>query len=262
MDPIRDFLLRLRDTQGDTRAQAALTAEFVVVSRPRDEQQPLRAGLDAAAVLHWFNAQLLEKVLEIPEDEAQRRLETLKEHSFVEHYRGESDLHYNLHESTRLGWRIRFARERPERFRAFSLRASSCFAENSTPNGRIEWIYHLLCGDPDLGASELEELDRQWARTARSEDRYALTTALQELEDTQLVRGRARVRSVLAIAWTRVMRGETAQLAGVAAEAVRLAQEFKDKAAEADARCLVGDVWKAQGNLGAAQTAFGDFLAI
>jgi hypothetical protein len=34
MDPIQDLLQRLRETQGDARAQAALTAGFLVLARP------------------------------------------------------------------------------------------------------------------------------------------------------------------------------------------------------------------------------------
>src|SRR6266446_7962647 len=129
MASIQDLLQRLEKAKGDIRAQSALTTEFLIMARPEAERETLRAGLDAAAVLHWFDAELLEKVLEIPQDEARRQLDTLKDHSFVEHYRGESDLHYNLHESTRLGWRIRFASEKLEQFRTLSLHASSCFAD-------------------------------------------------------------------------------------------------------------------------------------
>src|SRR5271169_6702376 len=89
VDLIDDLFQRLKETQGDTRAQSALTAEFLVVSRPDAEQRPLRAALDAAALLHWFDADLLERVLEIRDEDAQRRFEMLKRYSFVERYRGE-----------------------------------------------------------------------------------------------------------------------------------------------------------------------------
>jgi tetratricopeptide repeat protein len=262
VDPIQDLLQRLGESQGDPRAQAALTAEFLVLARPDEERGPLRAALDAAAVLHWFDAGLLGKVLAIPDEDSRSWSQTLQEHSFVEHYRGESDLHYNLHESTRLGWRIRFARERPERFRALSLCASSCFADNLTPGGPIEWIYHLMCGDPDIGASELENLDREWSGSARPEHRSALAVALQELVDTDLVEARARAWSLLTIGWTRDTRGETAQLAEIAAEALRLACESGDKSAEADARCLVGDVLRVRGELEPAQKEYDEFLSL
>jgi tetratricopeptide (TPR) repeat protein len=262
VDPIRDLLQRLKETQGDTRAQAALTTEFLVLGEPEPEQGRLRAALDAAAVLRWFDPDLLARLLEIPYRDARRRFGNLKQHSFVERYRGERDERYNLHESTRLGWRAKLAGESPRRFQALSARASRCFADSGVPSDRIEWIYHLLCGDPDLGASELEKLDREWAGSARPEVRYALATALQELVDTALVEGRARARSLLAIAWTRDDRGETAQLGAIAAEALALARASGDQAAEADARCLTGDIWQAQGKLDLAQAAFDEHLAI
>jgi len=262
MVPIQDLLQRLEKAKGDTRTQSALTTEFVVMARPEAEREILRSGLDAAAVLHWFDAEFLEKVLEIPQDEARRQLDTLKEYSFVEHYRGEADLRYNLHESTRLGWRINFASERTERFRALSLRASSGFANDPTPGGRIEWIYHLLCGDPALAASELEKLDRAWSGSARPEDRAALATALQELVETKLVDGRARARSLLAIAWSRTDWDSTARSAEIAAEALTLAQKAGDEAASAEAWGLGGHVSEAQGRLEGAQAAFEQYLAI
>jgi tetratricopeptide (TPR) repeat protein len=262
VDPIQDLLQGLEKARGDTRAQAALTAEFLVFARPEAEQKPLRAALDSAAVLHWFDPELLGKVLSIPDEDAQFWCRTLTEHSFVEHYRGESDLHYNLHETIRLGWRIRFAGERPERFRALSLRASSCFADNPTPRDRIEWIYQLLCGDPDKGATELARLDRQWTESARPEDRYSFATALQELLDTDLVNGRARACCLLFIAWTRDDRGETSQLAGLAEEALQLARQAGDEPTEAESLSLAGAVSEAQGKLDAARGAFAHSLAI
>src|ERR1700732_2982129 len=117
MASIHDLLQRLEKVKGDTRAQSALTAEFLVIARPEAERDALRASLDAAAVLHWFGAELLERLLVIPQHEARRRFQILKEHSFVEHYRGESDQHFNLHESTRLGWRTKLAGERADHFR-------------------------------------------------------------------------------------------------------------------------------------------------
>ena len=107
--------------------------------------------------------------------------------------------------------------------------------------------------DPDLGASELETLDREWSDTARPEDRYALAAALQELVDTGLVWSRARARSLLTIASARDYRGETTQLAESAAEALRLALASEDRSAEADARCLEGDVFRVLGKLLAAR---------
>ena len=58
------------------------------------------------------------------------------------------------------------------------------------------------------------------------------------------------------------MRGEAADLAEIVAEALRVAEEARDKSAQAAAKCLEGDVRKAQGNLAAAQVALEEGLAI
>ena len=232
------------------------------MARPEAERGQLRSALDAAAILHWFDTSLLQKLLEISPEVAEGLVGTLSEHSFVEHYRGESDPHYNLHESTRLGWRNKFASERIEQFRALSLCASSCFVENRKPRGRIEWIYHLLCGDPQLGASELEKLDREWSGSARPEDKFALAAALQELLESGLVDGRARARSLLAIGWSRTDWENTERLGEIATEALRLARKTNDKSDEADAKCLEGHVFEAQGRLELARAAFEQGLTI
>jgi predicted negative regulator of RcsB-dependent stress response len=227
-----------------------------LAARPKPEQEPLRIALDAAAVLHWFGEGLLVKILDIPNDGARKRFEELRALPFVEDYLR------NVHESTRLGWRKQLAHEQPEHFARLSAKAAACFASDVSIVGRVEWIYHLLCGDPERGATELEVLDRNWSNCARPEDRYALSAALRELEDTRLVQGRARVWVLLVTAWTRVSRGEVTQLADVATKILDLARAVKDPRAESDAQCLFGGVLEAQGKLEAAQKAFGEGLAI
>jgi hypothetical protein len=163
MDPVHSFLQSLGEAQGDTRAQAAIAAEFLVMTRPKHEHEMIRAAVDAAAVLHWFSAEHLAKVLDVSAADAQLRFSILRSFPFVEPYRRGQSEFYNVHESTRLGWRKKIALVASEWFRALSVRASAYFADDATPAGRIEWIYHLLCGDPNVGASELERLDRKWA---------------------------------------------------------------------------------------------------
>jgi hypothetical protein len=176
----------------------------------------------------WFDDVLLGKVLGITHDEARKRFEELTTLPFVERYRtGEHDLR-NIHESTRLGWRKRLAREQPERFVQLSAKLAACFADDFTPAGRIDWIYHLLCGDPKRGAKELESLDQNWTDCARPEDRYALASTLRELEDTELVRGSARVWVLLVTAWVRVSRSEFAKLADCVGKILDLARAAED----------------------------------
>src|ERR1035441_5383084 len=261
-DLVIQFLERLEQAKGDPHAQSAVAAEFALAARPEAEREPLRAALDAAALLHWFDARLLHKVLGIPEEDAVKGFKALKDLPFVEQYRrGEHDLR-NVHESTRLGWRKQLAHADGPRFRLLSKQASDCFAADLAPAAQIERIYHLLCADPEAGASGLETLNRQWSSSAYPEDRYALAAVLKELEDSQLLAGRARAWALLVIAWARDMRGETAQLQEVATAALLLARQTKDQSAEGDAQALLGDVLQVQGKLEEAQVAFGEYLAI
>ena len=111
-DLISVFLKRAAEAKGDPQIQAALTAKFVLATQPEPEQAALGAVLDVAALLHWFDPALLERMLEISRAEALSRFDALKSLPFVERYRrGENEL-YNVHESTRLGWRRQMAREK------------------------------------------------------------------------------------------------------------------------------------------------------
>ncbi len=256
------LLQGLAATQGDPHAQSAVIAEFTLETRPEAVREHLAAALDAAAVLRWFEAGLLARVLEIEPADAQTRFAILKSFPFVECYGGKDHGPRNLHENTRLGWRKKIAAERPARFRELSLRAAACFADDPSPAGRIEWIYQRLVGDPEAAAGELEHLDWDWGGKAHPEDYYALAARLGELVFTGLVAGRARLWCQIVLAWARHLRGETAQLGAVARELIELAQATGDQPALADAYCLRGDVLKAQGQLEPARMAYTEFQSI
>ena len=168
----------------------------------------------------------------------------------------------NVHESARLALRKAMANRPDGKFRSMSARAVNCFRDDPTAAMRIEWIYHLLCADPELGATELEKLDRDWSSQARPEERAALATTLNELQEASLVAGRARVWVLLVVAWYRQSRGEDAQLGEAAVEALALARSVRDAAAEADSQALLGRVLESQGKLGDAQIAYEEALAI
>ena len=262
MSFIEQLLQGLKAAEGDTRAQAAVAAGFVLQARPEPEREPLREAFDAAAVLRWFDAPLLAGLLDISQDDARCRFEALKSLPFVEPFRlRERDLR-NVHESTRLGWRNQLAQADGPRFRLLSKRASECFAGDESPGGQIECVYHLLCGEPERGADRLAELTQQWSSSAHLEDEYALATSMKELEDSRIVGGRARAWALLAIGWARSERGEIAQLEQEAKVISGLAEDTRDRRAQADAAALLGDVLEAQGKLAEAQAAYGECLAI
>src|SRR5262249_27698394 len=106
MAEIETFLEKLRETEGDIRAQAAAIAEFLLWTGGSSKQ---RAAVDVGAVLRWFNPTLLKEVLRVNDEEARAKFEWLKTLSFVERYRRGTEENYNLHEATRLGWRRKMA---------------------------------------------------------------------------------------------------------------------------------------------------------
>ena len=84
----------------------------------------------------------------------------------------------NVHEAARFALRKAIAADPSGRFRTWSEGRSCFFKTTPRPLVVFEWIYHLLCAEPELGATTLEKQEREWSRTARPEDRYALAAAL------------------------------------------------------------------------------------
>jgi tetratricopeptide (TPR) repeat protein len=259
---LSDQLRALEAAQGDQGALARAAVDLAYTTLSEAQRKVLKDALDAAAIPHWFDETILTAVLDVSQDDALSRLARLRTLRTVERFPARGETALNVHEAARLALRRRLAETATERFRTLSSNACRHFAHDLSPAGRIEWIFHLLSADPERGASELEALYRDWRGRARPEDRDALAVALKELEGSGLVRGRARAWTLLVIAWTRAARGESAQLTDVAKEALQLAQAAADSSAEADAQCLLGDVLQAQGQLEAAQAAYGEYLAI
>jgi tetratricopeptide (TPR) repeat protein len=257
-DVITDFLERLANVNENPHALSVLSAEFAMATRPKS----LQVALDVAAVLRWFDERFLAQILDIPDETAAQRFKALCALPFIERYRRSADHLRSVSESTRLGWREKLGREQPEYFVRLSKKAASCFAGDISLFSRVEWIYHLLCGDPNRGVAELQLLNRTWNNGVRSEDSYVLAAVLRELEDTQLVQGRARVWVLLTLAWARAARGELAQQREAATTILDLARSVEDLSAESEAQCLLGNALKAQEKLELARTAYQKHLTI
>jgi tetratricopeptide (TPR) repeat protein len=255
-------LALLQAAAGDPAKLALATADLAFPALPPGERLALREALAAAAIAHWFDANILAVLLQITAEESRVLHGRLCQLTVVEPFPARGETAANVHEAARLALRKALAAERTDWFRTLSERTATHFANDPTPAARIEWIYHRLCSAPDEAASELERLDRDWSGTAHPEDREALAVALRELAGTGLIHARALVWASLCIAWVRVDRGETAQLGDDAHRIRELARDLGDARAESDAECLLGDVLKAQGKLGEAQVAFAEDLAI
>ena len=262
MSVLEDIIRKIEAAAGDVRAQAVITAEFAVALQTESIRERLRAALDAAAVVRWFDVQLLGRLLEMGEVEARKRLDALAKLPFLERFPSRDGEVWNVHDATRLGWRRRLLKDQPAWFRALSARAAAFFQKSASPAERIEWIYHFLSADPERAADALQDLDRVWNMMGHLEDRQALALTLDELEASGLVSGKARVEVLLCIAEARSSREETARLGAAARTVLELARSINYQSGLARACSLNGDVLEAQGKLEAAQAAFGEYLAI
>jgi tetratricopeptide (TPR) repeat protein len=229
-------------------------------SFPPQLQTELKAALEAAALPRWCDPALLAGLLGLAPADSADRLLHLRALHLVEPCPSRGAEAIRVPEATREVLRRILATVEPDRFRALSLRAAAHFQEDPAPAARIEWIYHLLCGDPERGAAELEKLDHAWTERGRPEDRQALATALRELERAGLVAGRARAWVLLVVAWMHELKNETTPWAETGEQALRAAREAGDGTAEAEALCLIGDARSAQHKHEEAEAAFEEFL--
>ena len=159
----------LQVAQGDPVKLALATVDLAFPELPETERTTLKETLETAAIPHWCDVGILAALLESPLQASGVRLAQLRKLTVVEPFpaRGESAL--NVHETARLSLRRWLAEDQPAWFRTLSQRAASHFAADTTPAGRIEWIYHLLSAQPDLAAIQCERLNREWIDIAHPE---------------------------------------------------------------------------------------------
>jgi tetratricopeptide (TPR) repeat protein len=243
---------RLEEAKGDTRAQSALTAEFLLMTKPAGEREPLRAALDAAAVLRWFDVSLVSRVLAISDADAEIRFASLRTLSFVEPYEGNNKVACTLEQNCRLGWRQQLFQRDQNQFHILSIRAAEYFGDYDTDTGRIECIYHLLCGHPERGAEKLED---DWSNPEVGYY-FAMAAPLQEIVDNRLARGRAHAWILLALARARIAAKDTEKAEKLSKLALSVARSEDDQRAAGYAHCLLGDILLVQGKLSEAQSAF------
>lgn len=229
---------------------------------PEKLQAELKASLEAAAIPRWCDHTLLAALRGLAPEESSNHLARLRGLDMVEPCPSRGENAFRVPEATRQILRLVMATVEPSRFRVLSLRAADFFRELSSPAERIEWIFHLLRGDPDRGAEALEKLDHDWTERGYNQERQALAAALGELEATGTVAGRARAWVLLVMAWIHESNGETARWMDMGEKALALARAAGDCSAEAEALCLIGDARRAQGRFEEAGAAFEEFLSL
>lgn len=128
----------LKSTQNDP--DAASLATFDILISTADEL--LRQAVEAAAIPHWFDAKILQQLVDINEqstaDAVFRRITALP---FCESFEQRNG--FNVQKGIRNAIRSRLFRDDPKRFQSLTTNAKTAF-DQSTSHHRIESAYHQL----------------------------------------------------------------------------------------------------------------------
>ena len=161
--------------------------------------EELAEALRAAAVPHWFDAEILAAILDVRAERAQKLLTLLPLLPLVQPW-GEGQ--FALHELARHALLADLWANRPALYRTWSARAADYFATHErfsfpaaaepNPRLRIESIYHRLLADPERGADEVWNWGAAWINTFRYPLIFALVQAGLEHDQAGRLAGRAR----------------------------------------------------------------------
>jgi len=196
---------------GDPARLALASIDFAFPQLSEAERAALKETLEAVAIPHWYDEDFLKALLEMPAQECATRLVRLRDLTVTETFRARGFARLNVHQAARLAIRRQLNRDQPGRFLELSQRAASWFGDNTTSAARIEWVYHLLCGDSERGADECHRLDQEWLEAGEVGNRLALAFALNELETSGLLNGRARAEALACINHARAAFGKSAR---------------------------------------------------
>jgi tetratricopeptide (TPR) repeat protein len=240
---LAETLRRLAAADGDPSALALATIDIVLASHGPD----VGLALEAAAVPHWFDQEMLRRMLGTALPSNGDWFERLAQLTVVERFQGHNAL--NVHEVTRLALRHRLADDRPDRFRALSTVAAEA-VDGTHWKQAVERVYHRLTCDPARGVTELRQVWKAWIRTAQLQPLQALGKALDELCAGPLLEPTARTYALVALGNIRENRIALRTWEDTARQAVALARTVGDATALGDALLLLGRVLRVQGRLG------------
>ncbi len=219
---------------------------------------PLAEAVWAAAVPHWFDGEILARILGIPEGDAAARYARLQEMPFVQPVAGRG---YAVHELTRRLLLDDLWRERREAFRAWSCRAAEAFESRpDDPDFLLESIYHWLVADPNRGADLVWKWGAEWNNTFQYARLHALVQVGLEHEEAGRLEGRARGWIFLWKGRLHILYGDY-QAAQVTLERALDAGDM-DRALKADCILALGETHRKQANFRIAQTCYEEALGI
>ena len=188
---IDDLIAELEAAKGDPARLTVATLDAVLSSTGRAE---LRPAVEAAAIPHWFNADILACLTETDGQSVEDILAEVRALPMIEGFPARQG--WNVHEATRMALRNHVLETDPERFRRLSARAASCLSGDD-PHHRIEAVYHRLVADPPDGAEALRQLSSNWFAEGRYEYLQSLAVVLEEVLDSKRLAPLARAQSIL-----------------------------------------------------------------
>jgi len=195
----------------------------------------VRRAAWAAAVPHWFDADVLAALLDEPSGKTlYQQLQALP---FVETY---AEHGHNVHELTRRVMLDDWWRTRREEYLLLSTRAADYFAARPEPEWQIEATYHRLVANPDAGADAVWNLGADWNNTFQYTLIEALVRAGVEHVEAGRVEGRAK-------GWILYCKGRLEKQSYSNIQALETLEQAI-QAAEDD-RQLKANVLKAQGDV-------------
>lgn len=165
-----EFLARLTQAKTEAEKDWLLTELSLSVLSPE-----LRVMALAAAVPHWFDADILAALQPELAGQAERLYKELQELSYVEVFPGRG---YNIHERTRKVMLQQLWETDPEEFKRLTRRLVEYFAADET--NRIEQIYHWVVADFVEGSSQFTSYITNLDHNYRRSEAEALLATLQE----------------------------------------------------------------------------------
>jgi len=196
---IEEQLKLLQEAQGDPGKLALVSMDLVLSGRP----QEMRRALEAAAVPHWFDQQLLASLLDGGmEQRSEAMYQALIALPMVESFASRSG--YNVHEATRLALRERLQQQDPDRLKELSSKVADAL-QGGEEHVRAERAYHLLLSDPGSGGRAIWALAEE-LRT-RSLSAESASTSLSGGVHPEMERLGRMLNEYRSAAWPAQVRG-------------------------------------------------------
>ncbi len=131
------------------------------------KQPEIREAIWAAAVPHWFNADVLAMLCPDHADQVEEIYAELQTLSYVEEFEGRG---HRLHDLTRAQLLTKLWERDQKKYQDLSARAVAYFSRQGTFVAEVESLYHLMIADPEKAHVVIPRTIKTWARRRRVYD--------------------------------------------------------------------------------------------